>query len=391
MPTKKINIELPLFCGFWIVFSAIMSHAITRREPGIDFPAHNRLAIDIAENGFNLSSMYRNAVALIMQLSRIDVEKAANILVFVMLIFMLFTIHICVTRLLEEIDEKFTLGVVALTAFAGSIPTPIFPRLFYYRAYGIRTWHNPTNFTVIPFVFLSFFFLWKIFTLIEKRELGEKFSKIELRNSGVLLSVVMILSVYGKPNWLAAFAPGVLIFLCGWWIKSKLNITRLKDCLMIGVSFIPAILYWLFLKSHNVHMDVSFRLGVDELVRPLPVLVNLMFPVYVIIVIRKSVKSKYMLLIAWFTYFVALCQRIFVIEVGEGRRGHGNTGWGLLFALNVLLMISAIEFVKYIFDTNECSKWKNHFSYIGIGMASLYFFGGLFYALHIYFIGGFAI
>jgi len=369
---SDVSLALPLFYGFYIVLNAVMAHHLM--QPGVisDFSLHNYFAQNVLETGFDISNLYWNMVAFLSQTLSVDIATAAKLTVFIMQIAFIIPIHFYVSKYLKnKVNAKWICLIVATTGLFGSIPNLFGPNLYYYYTFGARVWHNPTTFTVLPFAVISFFMFCNC---IYKANSGSVFNRKWVL-SCLLLSIVLFLSAYGKSSWLPPFAMGSLIFLIIWWVASRFNKTRFWHCITIGISFIPAGLYILWISS-NVH-GIPFVFGLSSVARPFLIILNLLFPLLVIILREKSIHKNVHLQMAWFVYLSALLQGLFIIEYGH--EIHGNIFWGFLYAYIILFLISLIEFVKWIHEDS-----RNKFVvYAGLILIFTHLFSGIFYAFHI--------
>ena len=387
----KLDFSIPVFYAFYIVLNAMMAFLIMNSEVGgvaYDFLPHNAWAMNIVENGFDLSNLYHNGVAFLVILG-ICVNRAAGILVFIMQMLFVVAIHYVVWKLLKDyVDGKWIIFVVAVVALAGSIPNLLGPNMMYHFAFGINVWHNPTTFTVMPFAILSFFFFCRTLAMsdIEKPKRTRNILGVKCDDylvSALFLSLTLLLSVYGKVSWLPPFAVAALIFLFCWWLKSKFNLNRLKDCFFIGCCFIPAGVLALWITTNTVYAEGYFSIQLAWFIRPTIVL-NLLFPLLVLCVRYNEIRNNRFYQVAWLTYVAALLQSLFIVQ--HPLVYAGNITWGVLYSLTVLLLISSIEFVKYIHQSkieHGMTKYKL-ISYIGLSLMGIHLFSGIYYALHVY-------
>ena len=198
----------------------------------------------------------------------------------------------------------------------------------------------------------------------------------------VVLTIVLILSVWGKGSWLPPFSMGVLLFMFGAWAYSRFSLKKFKQCFFIGICFLPAGFYLLYVSAVSVYSQASFVFGPTTLMHFPSIMLNLSFPVFCLFILRKKIKECITLKFSWLVYISTLLQGYFIVEEGE-RYSHGNLFWAISYALNILLLVSLIEFVKYV---PELSKQKHGDFYckIGVFLAALHLFGGLAYAFVVY-------
>jgi len=393
---REYELATPLFYGFWVVLNAMMAFRIRGLGTGMaDFANHNVWSEQILNTGFDLSNLYHNGVAFFMSVFGMRSNFAGALLVFIMQMIFITAIHYWTWRLLKDyVQPKWILFAVAVPALAGSLPNFFGPHFMYHFAFGINVWHNPTSFTVMPFVILSFFLFCQILILsgVEKPQRIRTYLSIRLDSYYVncfILAVLLFLSVYGKVSWLPLFAMAALIFLFVWWASSKFSIERLKYCAIVGLCFIPAGILTLWVSNNTIY-STEFALGITSTIRPFSIILNLVFPIFVACLCYKKLKVNKFYQIAWMTYISALLQAVFIIE-GGGRESHGNMTWWVLYALTILIMVSLMEFIKYLYESHSSAESKRlkWVVPVGLSLAAVHLFSGVYYALHIYFGGTF--
>jgi len=387
MLTKRsIDYKLPVLYSFYIVLCAVMAFHFRdgTNEGASDFYWHHIWVNDILVDGFGLYNLnlYHNAIALMVLLTGRSITLASGILLFSMKVFFIATIHYYVNRNLEK-RSRWVWFVVAVTALAGSIPN-IFDsgaNLMYHYGFGLNVWHNATTYTVMPFVIITFFMFLESINL-STSSFDESNGKKRFYLSCLLLAVFLVLSVLGKPSWFPPFAVAALIFLFFYWASDKFSFSRFKDCIVLGLSFIPAGLLAIFISNNTLHStDLIF--GITSYIRPIPVILNLFFPLLVLFLRFKTIKTNRLLQMGWLTYIISLLNGVFIIEAGI--ESHGNMTWAILYSMVVLLMVSLIEFTRYIKE-NEKNPKARPIIYAGLTIAYVHMISGVFYAYHI--IGG---
>jgi len=388
---REWDLSYPLFYGFWIVLNLMMAFRIRELGTGMwDFVSHNRVGVEILDNGFDLSNLYHNGVAFIMMIFGVESNYAGAIVVFIMRMAFIASIHYFASRLLRDyVQPKWILFTIAVSSLAASIPNLFGRRIMYYHGHGINVWHNPTTFTVMPFAILSFFFFCYVLELsdIDKKDRVRAYWKFKLDSYYVgcfCLALTLFLSVYGKLSWLPPFSMAALIFFFIWWASSKFSVKRLYKCIHIGLCFIPAALLAFWIRTNSVYNVVEFAFAINPMLRPYPLILNMLFPIFVVALCYKTIITNRFCQIAWMTYIAALLQYVFIIQPDRVRSG--NTGWGYLYALTLLLMVSLITFIKYIHEQHPSAKSKRlkWTAPVGLCLASIHLFSGIYYALRIY-------
>jgi hypothetical protein len=348
---------------------------------GLDFYNSNLRVNEVLVEGFTsyYVTLYHNAIAIMVLLTGRSIEGFAGLLVFSMKMLLIMAIHYYARKKLGK-QSNWVWFVVAVTALAGSIPN-IFGTsgyLFYNYGAGFNIWHNPTTYTVMPFVIITLFmFLESINYSVSSLEGLCRRKNFYL--SCVLLSIMLILSVLGKPSWFPPFAVAVIVYLFIYWASDKFSLKRFKDSVVIGISFIPAGSLLIFTSTIiNTTYSPELVFGITRYIRPIPIILNLTLPLIVLVLRFRTIKTNRLLQMGWLTYIAALLNGLFIIEVEL--EGAGNMAWAMLYSSVVLLMVSLIEFVKYIQENHENVKAR-YIIYIGLTIACIHISSGVFHAL----------
>lgn len=362
---KYCNTSYCLFYGINIALNAIMSIAII--SVGFDFFHHNQWAIDRYLYGFDFSNLYHNGVAFIYMFSG-DIRASASFFVFMMRMLYTIIVHYTVVKLFPDAKPNIVILIVTITTLGSSLPNIIFSGNFIYDyAFGLNLWHNPTTFTVMPFVILSFYLLLRII------------EKIDIKNI-ILLTLANLLSVYGKGSWFPVFSLAVLIYL---FISLVIRKKSLKQVIQIGICFIPSGLYIIYVSTSTIY-STNIILGITSYVRLFPVFLNFIFPILVTTFLYKVHKKiNIQLCIAWLISVISILKAVFLVEVG--REYYGNMTWSVSYALVVLFMVSLIELFKYITTTNK----RNIYVDISLTLGFIHLTMGVYYAFQMYFTGRF--
>jgi len=368
----------------------------------IDFNLHNISAQRRLVYGFNMVNMYQNLTAFFSTfLGRVgNPLTMAGVMVSVIFRMLLlgFVHYFTWKEIGKNVSDKWLFFVVLTTIFAGAIPNFFIGRLAYGAGIGITVWHNPTSVVVIPFVVATFFLFVNLVKLSEVAQESRMFSLFGKTSRmfdsiyvyALLLAIALFLSVYAKVSWLVAFVPAVLLFLFVWWAVSGFGLNRLRSCIIIGCCFIPAGLLALYSRTAYFYGGADswlvFGRNPNFILRNH--ITNWIFPIVVVILRRTNLKKNYLLQMAWVVLVVATLQLAFMYEEGV-RFNHGNTGWGLLYARTLLVMVSMIELahckIVYFNDEDISSfKTKRVAINIAITLAAVHLFAGVFYTIALY-------
>jgi len=388
--TLDYKLSEPLFYAFFAVISAVMAF----KARGIfDFPAHNAEAAVKLTDGFDLFNLYQNLTALAVNIYNADIEIAAGVVVFIFQMFYISVIHYWVKRELNGIaSEKIIVFIIATVSLSGAIPN-LLKGSFIYGA-GLNTWHNPTSYAVRPFAIMCFFLFVRIIRLSSRKKrtiTAFGFNRKFIVNC-LVFSICLFLSVYAKISWMQVFLPAAVIFTVIWWASSKFSAKRLLDCLVIGLCFIPAGLlcvytYFCYFPERG---GCGIQFGLQKNIPFLAMAAGIAFALFVLVLRFRQLKHNYLYQMTWLAYLTSVFYRMFFIESGP-RAQHGNLYWGIHYASIILLMVSLIEFIKYLFKADNLNtKKKQTIVFIGFILAATHLFSGLYYIFHIYTFSGYA-
>jgi hypothetical protein len=209
----------------------------------------------------------------------------------------------------------------------------------YYGVVSPNVWHNPTGIFAAPFALLLF--------VAGLRALGQPSPR-----SAALVGGAMVLSALAKPNYVMTFGPCLGVALSALLVRA-VRAGRLEGgnaAALLLLAFAPvAVVLWL---QFNAASGETGRPGPLSFAPwavwtkespniPASVLLGVAFPLAASLLYWREAVRERPLLLAWATLGVAVAQFALLSEADAARSGHGNFGWGLLFADAVLFVVAA--------------------------------------------------
>lgn len=357
----------PILWILLIIFNFFISFGVRDLNP--DFPLHNVWILESYVYGFSFYNLYHDFTALILHLSfgAISIETAVFLTVSIMRVLYTYGVYYFCRKYtnMSKFRIFFLTGVITIGA---SIPNFFSNRIMYDYATGLNIWHNPTTFTVMPFVVVTMFLFYKAICIIKEEETTLKQRIV----ASLFLCIMLLISVYGKGSWFPPMALGSGMYLFYYWASDRFSKKRFIDCLIIGFAFIPAGLYTLWLSTQTIY-SVDLVIGITNYIRPVGVLLNMSLPIVTLVLLGKNrIKNNPLVLISWLVHISAILIGVFLIEYG--RESHGNMTWGILYANIMLVMTSLIAVMDYIKSNPICIKTKIIFglAFIHLGSGGLY-------------------
>jgi hypothetical protein len=212
----------------------------------------------------------------------------------------------------------------------------------YHGVVSPNVWHNPTGIFAAPFALLLF--------LAGLRALGQPSPR-----SAALAGGAMVLSALAKPNYVLAFGPCLGVALLA-VLARAVRAGRLEGgnaAALLLLAFAPvALVLWQQFGAVTGETGKPNRLGIAPLAVwskespdiPASVLLGVAFPLAASLLYWRQAARERPLLLAWATLGVAVAQFALLSESDPERSGHGNFGWGLVFA-DAVLFVTAGEFL----------------------------------------------
>ncbi|MEA3455588.1 MAG: hypothetical protein U9R26_03690 [Campylobacterota bacterium] len=202
-------------------------------------------------------------------------------------------------------------------------------------------WHNVTLTTVQPLALLSVFFTIKFFTSQSLKYF-------------VLAVMVMILSIFAKPNFIIVFLPSLVAYML---LKKYFNKQQLLFAL-VAILFSVTALAYQFANQYksgegSTGGSVVFDfLGVWSLYTPsvtVSILMALGLPLLITIFNFQSVKKSEHIIFSWLLVLFSMI--LFACFAESGKRfAEGNFSWSWHISLSLIYIFTIIEYFKQYFS-----------------------------------------
>lgn len=224
---------------------------------------------------------------------------------------------------------------------------PIFLPFFNdYRYMGMPSfvlYHNSTYIAMRPFAILSIL----VFIKLREKYALEKINFEEW----LVFAFLMFVTTWFKPNFMFGFAPCMLIIMIVDFIKGHGK--NVLNYIIFGSTVFPSVFLMLWQQKQLFNEDAGAGLGFSFFLvwgsyarHPLISIIQaLAFPLVVLAFNYKDLLKDKVLRFGWLFTILNLSIFAFINENGS-RKLHGNMGWGALFAVGVLFIISMYKFIS---------------------------------------------
>jgi hypothetical protein len=254
---------------------------------------------------------------------------------------------------------------------------PILNTTIYFGQGSPNIWHSPTFIVTKPFI-LTIILL--VITLLKDLK-----NKASFRNV-VLAGILLMISVFFKPNFAIAFIPALGIYIL-FKHRSEFKayflsfILVLPAILLLGYQFISTY----FLSENNLGGtgdQIIFTFfgawKVHSPCIPFSVLRGIIFPVSVLFIRWKEARRSSYILFSWILYFVAFLEVSFLAERNSFNAFNFSNGYN--FSLISLYTFSAIELLKWAKASDFSLKMRDFkYSLMPAEHKKLFFSTVLFY------------
>ena len=323
-----------------------------------DFPTHTAWAADVASGKAPpFLNLFHDLTAFFIKITgagkiaqRVSAIMSTCILEFCFIL----AVHYWLNR---KLPKNTTDGVklFSLTVITFAITPFYIPFIFNYLSQRffhttpdffpqITTWHNPTSFAVKPFFIISFFLIIECIASAEKAKKDQKTVRIIKWNVGysqiiyISLALALLVSCWGKIAGFQVLAPAATVLLAIRFFLSKFSLKKLWGYLLIGITFIPSLIYFFFsLSNYFPGTDqesvsgiefIGFSILLSNQIFAI-ILTNLwllILPIYVTIICWDHVKKSIIFGLSWLTYFFSFVSNYMFRETGS-RAADGNNSW----------------------------------------------------------------
>ena len=276
-------------------------------------------------------------------------------------LFEIATVLVC-EMLMRKLAPDVNRWAIFICAFCCNVAIAIWvPFIHPYLTRGLsigNAWHN-TTFTAMRLVGLGA--IWFYLRFIGRFE--SKNHKLDY----AVFALLVILSACTKPNFVLSFGPALAI-VCIYDLKKEGTAT-LKRSLALAVPFVLALAVIPFQTTALYGGGVSSGIGIGffsvwrrfHFFIPIAMLQSYAFP---LIALCACVRMRYRdrnYQLTWAIFFVSLFIYAFLKETGT-RKLHGNFGWGLMFAVYYLMIVSVCAYLQ--------TRRKNIHLLLGMPLAS---------------------
>ena len=325
-----------------------------------DLDVHLSHAIESSGSGYSLES------TLTVLIYRIFGKNATACMIGFSLLLALMVVltPLAVASLLSFLDrtEKGTPLGVTRNRFIGLFSIYIAPLMipvvwfwFYNNNCNINAWHNSTYMEMRLFSVMALC----LYFVIQEGLLNGKNIRLTYWSA---FAACLFAATWFKPSYFVGFAPVMVIWLLIDLVKSRGDLTKIRNLFFFGCACIPAGLmvilqYW---KLYGSREDVSVVLNTaqDSLRNNIRTGLFLILPVIIFLYNRKKVVSEYkkgnrayvQIMVLWVIEW--LYGRIFT---EEGRTG-GNFGWGVRMANYLVVAVCVRLFWINLLDVLQKRK-----------------------------------
>ncbi len=235
------------------------------------------------------------------------------------------------------------------------------------RGYTGNPWYSPTYIFCKPFSLMVLLLIFKIYEQFKE--------KTNYRNLLFALSFFSTLSMWAKPSFLMSFLPAIAIILIYKYFNKEISIHFL---IVIGLALLPSLLPFLIIKNNIYHSNnatsqviVTFGKSWYNITNSiwLSIFVSAAFPLYVFFLNLKNLSFAFKLI--FLNFVIAILTNFFLAESGN-RLNHQNFGWGVMYGLFFMFIIS---FETFFFIKKHPKKYNN----FGIFLFLFHLFSGLAY------------
>jgi hypothetical protein len=310
-----------------------------------DLPNHIQFAQSIAAGGPYIphSGFHRTILAL-SSLSGLSLADAA---VVVLASFVTLTALIIYITLHRTLASAHLPGLVLFLTAAMMLVTAIYVPFFNSKVYlgqgSPNVWHNPTILAAKPFALISFLLCCRYF---EAQGPQRRVWWI------AIASLALLISVFMKPNFALVFAPALAATLILTGPKNhKAYLSGLLIVLPAALAL--AYQYWrMRTLGGTIQGPTNFRLDMFGLWRQwspnvaISLLLALAFPLSVLLLRWRQAIRSFSWLLAWIMTVVGILQ-FGLLAIDGPAYGSGDWSWGYLFALQILFLVSIIEFFRW--------------------------------------------
>lgn len=338
--------NIPIFVlllTLFIILTVMFNIHANYNGGGSDLPSQIKAAIHPTEEAYTITKPIFAGLYFLFN-SNIGIAIFLALTVVLTII----TTYFLLKHLLPNSDKSILWVFSIICNFVIAIYIPFLnPNMNYGLQEGTE-WHNAT------YICMKLFGLLSILTYLKIKE--HYLQQINIKQ-WILFSLLLIITVALKPNFIFAFAPAMLVLLIIDLFKTKGK--GIKSIIIFGLAVIPSlfvILYQnevLFASNTNEGIGISFASLLRMYAKnPIASLFqSIAFPLAVLVINLKELIKDKKYLFFWIVWLFGFLEYIFLQETGS-RAAHGNFEWGYSFCIFAIFIASAWKLY------NNTLAWK---------------------------------
>ncbi len=363
---------------------------------GIDYPPHEAIALSLTPSDpvglfkAHPEPFWHLLTYFVCNVFHIRVEIAAGIVSGLLIVITYLIAYAAIRRTVPGLESYEAAGLDIVLHLSGAIYAWFFNKTPYLGQGSPNIWHNPTTIAVRPIALLVFVLV--SFMVIKARK--EEFENGIPLGTGILTSLLLILSCLAKPSFVQVFYPAIFTLMVIWLImyKGKNLRTALQLFLVCLPSLIVMIMQFVIAfysgnkGSGGITIAPFVVAGARTKSIPISLLLLLAFPLLMLILtaIRKSLTWSDAL--AWLMLFWGLVWRLLLAEKGE-RTYHGNFSWGFMLAAYLVWFTAVRSYLKLYFSEQMTGNKRG----VGFVLSSivllLHLVSGIYYLIYLIVLG----
>ena len=264
----------------------------------------------------------------------------------------------------DKVGELQRCAIVLFMSFIGPLYVQGFSQRYYLGQWSFNVWHNPTN-TAVEFAFIIGLFLFIYSFDMDPNKKINVFG-LDLKQASFynyIIGLSTFISTLIKPSFFQVFAPTIVIAYLIDLIRTRKSIIYY---IKKGIVFLPSvavILYQtfiLFIGEDTIRKGLTINfLDVWRYYSPnvlISILITITFPIFVIILYRKSIFKDFKFIIAIIFYIISALEGAFLEETSGTYSA--NLMWGMCLGIGAIFLYSVFKFVDYCIENkNNNKKW----------------------------------
>ena len=342
-------ILIVLFCISFYIFYIQVFYYQFYNIPKSDLSDHIKLIELIIQHQYHVPHAGFHYLTYFFSLfTHLNREYSAIILLSSFVLISFIVTFFTLKYFLKEIyPERFLILITIFLHLVTPIFLPILNTTIFFGQGSPNIWHSPTFIMTKPFVLIIILLVIPIL---------EDFKRQYSVRNIIMAGLLLMISVYFKPNFALAFIPALGIFIL---IKYR---SEFRKYVLSFFIVLPAILLLGYQFFSTYFMPDSKMGGTDDQIIfsffgvwkihspciPLSVLRGIIFPVSILIFRKKDVQKDDFLTISWIIYIVAFIEAALLAEKISFNAFNFSNGYN--FSLISLYTFSVIELLRWTKD-----------------------------------------